>query len=422
MLYLNKKFKINHQINLSNKKIKLNYDLNSDFKSISNLFIFINNLGCKQLTFNENITLLNNDLNIFFRSNIFIKNIKYITNFLFIGNFPRFETSVLNLIYRKNFNKQFSFFYNINNWNDWTFKTFQKGNSLKYYSIFIQGKTKLLNIFKNTKKLHINTNLNKFIHLNNFTFNIFINKILIKKNYLYMNKLNNFNFIENNTSIINFNEFYYINKNNLNNKINEKFDEVHCLNHFNDLNLNFKTLINYTSHNQIPLNNKNNIFLPISTNFEKNNISINLEGKILKGSKIINLLNKNIKHIENVIETIFLINDELNFNIYEFNYNIKTINKKKYLKNFKSEKRNFLNINKFLKNNYLLNFIQFYKKKNLYLFSNLYNLPENINLISDNYFFKNKINLYFQSNNYLNNNSINMSILTFFNTNFKKLP
>ena len=106
---------INHNLNKCNKKIKLNFNLHTDFESISNLFILINSLGGKNITINNNFNKFNNDINIFFRSNVFIKNIKNITNFLFIGNYPRFENSLLNLIYRKNFNKQYSYFYNINN-------------------------------------------------------------------------------------------------------------------------------------------------------------------------------------------------------------------------------------------------------------------------------------------------------------------
>nr|YP_009688833.1 hypothetical protein [Cafileria marina]QEF30257.1 hypothetical protein [Cafileria marina] len=409
---------INHNLNKCNKKIKLNFNLHTDFESISNLFILINSLGGKNITIKNNFNKFNNDINIFFRSNVFIKNIKNITDFLFIGNYPRFENSLLNLIYRKNFNKQYSYFYNINNWNDFTFKTIQKGNSIKYYLNFIQGKTKFIKFLKKSNKFYVNTNLNKYTHLNNITLNIFINKILIKKNYLYMNKLNNFNLVEDSNSIINFNEFFYKYRNNINSTLVKQFDEVHFLNNNSKLDKG-KIFFNYGTHYQNNINKNINISLPISTHFERNNITINLEGKVLKGLKVINSINKNIKDINNIVETFYLIEDLSKFKKVK-NLNIK--NKFKEFKDIKINKNNYSYIKKFLKNNYILNFIQFYKKNFLFVFSNLYNLFKIIKLNSINNFYKNKTNSFFKSNNYLINNSVNISVLNFFNTNFLKIP
>ena len=414
--------KINVLTNLFHKNLKFIINSNSDLKTIFNIDYFLKSLGNQKIILDNEPIKIYNDISIYYRSNLFIKNLKNIHNFLFLGCFPRFELSICHLHFKQILNKNFSNFYLIGNWNDWTFKINQKGVSFKTLYIYIKGKNLMLKRLKLKLKLYIFTNINKFINIYNSINLNYINKILIKKNFLFINKLNNFNIIESNNSIINFNEFNYLNKNIINLKINKECDELHLLNIDKELSINKSESIFYTSYqNNNIIKNIKQIKLPISMHFEKKTLSLNLEGSLLYGNKVTSILNKSIKNLDILIEVLYLIKDEFNFKIFDLInfFNIK--NKNKRLKNFNKNKNFEYYIKKFLNNNYIFNFHWFNKTKTLYSFYNLYNIIIFKKLNSNFFTYKNKIDNFYK-NDILSKNSVNMLMSTYFNKNNSILP
>jgi hypothetical protein len=190
-----------------------------------------------------------------------------------------------------------------------------------------------------------------------------------------------------------------------------------------------KSFFLFSTHNwnYANIENETQLHLPIQNYYEKNNFSLNIDGKIQNSVKITSVQNNQIKDLSNFVENFFYFNDEKNSfydrksvkKIWNNSLGIledkRILNTSNYFKNFSKYSTSFL------ENNFIQNFNSFYKKKNLFNFFNLGHIVKFNKKTIKFYTYTNQIKNFYQTD-LLSNYSYVMSLTTLFNelnTSFK---
>ena len=288
-------------LNLNDKKILslLNNSIDTDtlfyFKNISNTKSNFKNMDVKASSFNFYINWLINPI-----TNVMDLEIK---NCFLLSSNIRLENSIINAKIRikqvQNDLQVFGFssFFNAN------FNLeFINSNLLKLFTILESKNASISNFLLISNPLIIfGENLLRrsidFFFLLYFIKKICINAVFIKINVLSNSEAGNFfNFSKLNTRIIDNSDsifFFHSDESFLTKKILKKNRKNFWLNSHDS---------NFLSKNE------NNFFLPCTTEYEQEDIFVNLEGRAQKTSKIFSPINKEILPIRNILNSDFNLN------------------------------------------------------------------------------------------------------------------
>lgn len=384
----------------------------NDLKNLAAFVDFQKKQGIFNFFFEKDLEYDFADIPAYYRNYNTFSNLKNIKEVLLIGTFPRYEASIFNTYIRKILNKYKKKIYTISNWNENNYEISHLGNSVKTTFEFLKGKHFLNQKVVNTKSFLITTSLN-FYTTKYLTNNFYLNKILMKKNYLNFNSNNILNVITPNLSNLIAKEFLFTN----NAKSWKLYDNYNTTNYYNienifGLNIQEKflnkkflknlekkntSLILFSTHNWNTKNiqSSNQMQLPIQNFFEKNNFVLNLDGKIQESIKITSTANNQIKDLFSVVENFYYYLDEkTSFTERKglkkiLNKNLGGLVEKKLNKSSNFFKKFSTNSQNFLENNFIQNFNLFYKKKNSFNFYNIQHITK---------FYKKKIKLYTYTN------------------------
>lgn len=411
----------------------INLGWNNDLTNLLSTYNYFSNKNKNSINFyyDNDGEYFYNDLPCFYRSNFKINQIKFFDNILMIGTNPRFENSSLHLHLRNMSNESPVNIYNLNSFNNLSFRNKTLSSSTKYIVNLFQGKTKFLkNFFKNDKNLLIfglNTINNKY--KNNASFQ---NQFLNLKLYNFNNPKNDFIGLSSNlTSLIN-NEFnLYQTSNNLNNfglvnKISLKTDvislQTNTLDNINKIKTKNLYIFNY--FNLKKLNNsktkskilKKKLYVNITNNYEKDSLIFNFSGILLKSPKIIYKQSNIKKNMFNLANDLILKNslNELLFNntdnLYTYNNNKKVLNQNWISKPFGSSK----NFTKFFNSYSLLNYFSKNNNKTFFNFWWFLTKAKTSNRLNF-YNYTNSIKNYYLTDSFCNN-SYTMLLLSLLKT------
>lgn len=406
-----------------------------DLKDLAAFTNFQKKQGVFNFFFEKDLKYDYSDIPSYYRNFNILNKLKNIEEVLLIGTFPRYEASILNVYIRKILNKFKTKIYTISNWNENNYEILQLGNSSKTTLELLKGKHFLLKNLVKTKSLLITTSLNYLTSKYN-TNNFYLNKILIKKNYLNYNSKNILNVISPNLTSLISREFLFTTNSKsvkLYDNFNKKFgtiDNLYGLNiqekslekdFYKNLENKKSSFFLFSTHNWNTNNLKNEtqMHIPIQNYYEKDNFILNIDGKLQDSKKLTSIQNNQIKNLAHFVENFFYYNDEKN-SFYDRESLIKIwndsigllmdkriLNSSNYFKNFSNYSKNYL------ENNYIQNFSNFYKKKNLF---NFYNLTHLVNFSKKRlkiYTYTNQIKNFYQTD-LLSNYSYVMSLTTLF--------
>lgn len=262
-------------------------------------FEFLKNNGSTVLLQNNKLSQIQNDIPLFYQLNTNIKNIEQSDLILLIGFNPRFETSILNLRIRKHFfNKDVIIGY-IGPVLDLTYPVTHLGTSAKVVIDLLEGRHTFCKKMRSAKYPIILNGPQIGYRQDAIGLQIGL-QFLGKKLYLNLKNFSGLNFVQSSITQINSLDLGIV--------PNSQNVIYHCLTNKHYLETGLKTWTYFLNSTENSINfaksSKTTVFcalkthnsidsmqasytIPVNAFFEKDSLSVNIEGKIQKGFKVV---------------------------------------------------------------------------------------------------------------------------------------